>query len=690
MAAMVLCVAACSPAAQQAANTAADTESSAAAENSAEPVEGELMALSETPLPASEGENIDDASARIISVYEINGGATVTREKKGDIEAFADMKLQNGDKLAVASGGTLTLRLDEDKFVTLDEETSIELNATGTDRSSQTDIKLISGTVLSNITAKLGDDSVYDVSTPKSTMSVRGTVFSVSYIPGENDEGTVTVSVFDGAVNVQPLTSDGSKTEESALITTGQSAVVTENVQKGVIASSNEPLDVQKLPPAIVDTVIKIAQDRPDTIKNEIADNLNKFKENDYQAEPTPAPTAAPTTVAQNGGGNTRTGIVSTPAPAAEPTPAPVAEPTHAPAPAASTPTPMSSPSSEPTPSASPSPAPSATATPSSEPKPKPTPTTTPIPSPTATPIPSSTPTATVTPTPTPTALPSPTPTAMPEPNPGPVPTFVPDPVPTATPVPTPVPVMAYVNGVPYASLSDAINAANSGGAATAISVVRNAMLSGSIYIGSNVSLDMQSNMLVVSPNCSINLQGSLNIKHSLRGGLDMGEGSEINVKSGAALKMEGIPLISNDSLVSTFTLSSGAQITLTDNKMMLYGHINLNNGKTFDYFALNNSFNPIMTIMGGSSLDVGGLLIIGSELDIYPGGSISASNGGQISPADGSSLYLGNGCTISTLGNIEGFDTSNFGPVIVAEGGNVVPGRYIFNMSQSMWKLQG
>ena len=57
---------------------------------------------------------------RIIKVYEINGTSRVKRGSLEDLEPFANMLLQSGDTVNVDTG-TMTLRLDEDKYVYAEE-----------------------------------------------------------------------------------------------------------------------------------------------------------------------------------------------------------------------------------------------------------------------------------------------------------------------------------------------------------------------------------------------------------------------------------------------------------------------------------------------------------------------------------------------------------------------------------------
>lgn len=143
---------------------------------------------------------------RVIKVFELNGSAVVTRENTGDIDAYAGMNLESGDTLSVEENSTLRISLDSDKYILLDGGTVLELIAQGTASDSRTVIELQTGTILNEIKNSLSANSSYEVNTPKATMAVRGTTFTVttrenpdgSYVTElHTAEGTVSVQLFD-------------------------------------------------------------------------------------------------------------------------------------------------------------------------------------------------------------------------------------------------------------------------------------------------------------------------------------------------------------------------------------------------------------------------------------------------------------------------------------------------------------
>lgn len=88
---------------------------------------------------------------RNIRITEITGDAVINREEKTGIKASANMNLQSGDELITEKGAKVTLRLDDDKYVVVDEDSKLVLIAEGTAEDSTTRNKPEYGAVFSDI-----------------------------------------------------------------------------------------------------------------------------------------------------------------------------------------------------------------------------------------------------------------------------------------------------------------------------------------------------------------------------------------------------------------------------------------------------------------------------------------------------------------------------------------------------------
>ena len=166
-------------------------------------------------------------SYRLLKMYEFQGTGSVTRDDKGEITPYANMVLESGDKIALDTG-VMTIQADEDKYIHLDEHTEIQLIAKGTSENSKTTIELLRGGISNDIRNKLSADSSYEINTPNSTMSVRGTVF-YTFIYEIDGVKYTRVCVFEGVVTTQLVYKDGTVEEKEVLVGAGKEVIIYED-----------------------------------------------------------------------------------------------------------------------------------------------------------------------------------------------------------------------------------------------------------------------------------------------------------------------------------------------------------------------------------------------------------------------------------------------------------------------------
>lgn len=215
-------------------------------------------------------------SYRIIKVYEIEGEATVKRQGKGEIQVYNNMLLQSGDTISLKQG-TMTLKLDDDKYVYVEENTEFELIASGSSANSKTKIDLKSGAITNEITNKLSDDSAYEINTPNSTMAVRGTIFRVEIYTDDDMVTYTKISVFDGKVDTWLVYQDGSVAESSVSVNRGRETIIYEDDKNTDYLGEPSEIDYSVLPEQAIQTLIKICESGSDigVTPNELKQYLN-------------------------------------------------------------------------------------------------------------------------------------------------------------------------------------------------------------------------------------------------------------------------------------------------------------------------------------------------------------------------------------------------------------------------------
>ena len=177
---------------------------------------------------------------RLLKVYTVEGEANVNRAGKGDITPYENMVLESGDRVSLTSGD-LVLQADKDKYIHLSEGTELVLKASGNDKRSNIQIDLLQGAITSDIQSALSEDSSYDVNTPNSTMSVRGTVFYV-YIYEVNGIKYTRVCVFDGKVTTKLVYKDGTVAENEVEVGKGKEVTIFEN--ETTVDYLSDPTDI--------------------------------------------------------------------------------------------------------------------------------------------------------------------------------------------------------------------------------------------------------------------------------------------------------------------------------------------------------------------------------------------------------------------------------------------------------------
>lgn len=151
---------------------------------------------------------------RSILIYELEGTAEIVRGEVGEIDAVEQLYLQSGDRVRVASDSSMRLKLDDDKYVTAEENTEFSIEAVGTKADSKTKIQLTQGAITNEIQNPLSEDSTYEVTTPNAVMAVRGTIFRVEVYFDEDGKVYTKLSTFEGRVSSRLIYPDGTMDEE--------------------------------------------------------------------------------------------------------------------------------------------------------------------------------------------------------------------------------------------------------------------------------------------------------------------------------------------------------------------------------------------------------------------------------------------------------------------------------------------
>ena len=201
-----------------------------------------------------------DDAYRIIKVYEYEGAGLVSRDSIGDIEPYNNMVLESGDKVTLKTGD-MTLKLDDDKYIYVEENTKFVLEATGTSEDSKTRIELLEGAITNDIQNKLSDESSYEINTPNSTMAVRGTTYRVTTYYDEEGVCYTKLSVFDGEVTTRLIHPDGRVSEEEVSVAKGKEVIIYEDGKVTDYLGDVTDINYDELSDQVTQTLIDLGYD---------------------------------------------------------------------------------------------------------------------------------------------------------------------------------------------------------------------------------------------------------------------------------------------------------------------------------------------------------------------------------------------------------------------------------------------
>ena len=176
---------------------------------------------------------------RLLKVCEVDGQGSVSREGTGNLDPYVNMQLESGDRI------------------------SLLLTATGNSKNSRTKIELVKGGITNDIRNKLSQDSTYEVNTPNSTMSVRGTVFYVCVYEEDGVEYTK-VSVFNGSVTTKLVYEDGTESDEEVTVESGKEVLIYHDEKTTDYVTEPRDIAYEELSEDVLHVLDKLADDNRD------------------------------------------------------------------------------------------------------------------------------------------------------------------------------------------------------------------------------------------------------------------------------------------------------------------------------------------------------------------------------------------------------------------------------------------
>ncbi|HRQ41202.1 MAG TPA: FecR family protein [Chloroflexota bacterium] len=134
----------------------------------------------------------------------------VPRQTQTTVAAGSILTVNQGDRITIPDGSAAQLSLYDGSIVEIAGGSTLELSELVTnDKTYRVQLSLAAGRTLNRVVKLLGTDDKFEVRTPSSTASVRGTVFTVAVISNTEsyiavDEGIVRVTMGGDFIDVHP------------------------------------------------------------------------------------------------------------------------------------------------------------------------------------------------------------------------------------------------------------------------------------------------------------------------------------------------------------------------------------------------------------------------------------------------------------------------------------------------------
>lgn len=244
-----------------------------------------------------------EESYRVIQVSNIDGSASVERVEIGLLDAYSGMLLQSEDAVEVKAESYLYLQLDEDKYVMMEPGSRMHLKATGNSSNSKTTIHLEEGAVVTRLDNKLSEESSYEVTTPNSTMAIRGTIFRVEVVPLPDGSGVETyVSVYEGKLECQLIQPDGTVDDAVVLVTNDQTVIIRKTEDETILVTEPEAVEYEELERKILEFIAKAIEERMESgITEETEKTILELLNPNAEPTLTPVPTECAVTFRYQG-----------------------------------------------------------------------------------------------------------------------------------------------------------------------------------------------------------------------------------------------------------------------------------------------------------------------------------------------------------------------------------------------------
>jgi hypothetical protein len=237
--------------------------------------------------------NFGGMKTRVVTVTEITGEAHFVRDAR-QYTAVKNAAIHSGDIITVEPGGRVGIKVDPDKYLVIEENSSLYIDFTDVQSKGAISVNLQYGSVISRLDNPIGERDLFVVVTPNGTAETKDAVFRTSFTYyDEYAEGLpakiTDVEDFSGNIVLQLFDDVGEKSGAPMIQTEKTTArlITTPGVSR--FSALNLPLDLTKLPESSLSEVLRIAGERKTAYDiMELNSALKIVVANNYPSETVP------------------------------------------------------------------------------------------------------------------------------------------------------------------------------------------------------------------------------------------------------------------------------------------------------------------------------------------------------------------------------------------------------------------
>lgn len=203
---------------------------------------------------------------RNITVSDINGSVTVIRDTR-QFFASKNTVLKSGDIINTTETSRLRIRMDFDKYVVIEPNSTVYIYHTGITDSGEISVNVACGAVICQLNKALAPGETFVVKTPNTAVNVRGTVFRTEFelkpeYKGYKDVMITHVQNFEGSVKLQLYNTNSEKVDGPMLLTERTSAELISCSEFAQYGYLNYDTDLYALNELTVMEMIRISGER--------------------------------------------------------------------------------------------------------------------------------------------------------------------------------------------------------------------------------------------------------------------------------------------------------------------------------------------------------------------------------------------------------------------------------------------